>query len=66
MLGNTTVGTRERSIRKSSGHDEQHSRSLHETSGWIANTVACEEARASNPGFFQMVRMERTRIAEEW
>ena len=46
MLGNTTVGTRETSIRESRGYQEQHSRSLHETSGWI--TVACEEAWASN------------------
>ena len=27
--------------------------SLHETSGWIATTVACEEARASNPGWYR-------------
>ena len=44
MLGNTTVDTRETSICKSSGHEAQTCRSLHETSGWIANTVACEEA----------------------
>ena len=43
MFGNTTVGTRETSIRESSGQQEQHSRSLHETSGWIANTVAIQQ-----------------------
>ena len=41
------------SICKSSGHEEQHCRFLHETSGWIANTVACEEAWASNPGWYE-------------
>ena len=40
-------------IRKSSGHEEQHRRSLHETSGWIANTIACEEAWASNPRWYK-------------
>ena len=58
MLGNTTVGLRETSICKSSGHEEQHGSSLQ--SGWIVNAVACEEAWASNPGWYrvQMVRME--------
>ena len=32
MLVNTAVDTRETSIRESSGHEEQHSRSFHETS----------------------------------
>ena len=31
MLGNTTMGTSKTSIRDSSGHEEQHSRSFHET-----------------------------------
>ena len=43
MPCNTTVDTRETSICESSGHEDQHCRSLHETSGWIANTVAHEE-----------------------
>ena len=49
MLGNTTVGTRQTSIRKSSGHKEQHCRSPHETPGWIANTVTW----ASTPGWYK-------------
>ena len=53
MLVNTAVDTGETSICKSSGHEEQHSRSLHETPGWIANTDACEEAWASNPGWYR-------------
>ena len=55
-----TVDTRETSICKSSGHEEQHCRSLHEVSGWIANTVVCEEAWASNSW---MVRTEILNIA---
>ena len=42
-----------RSVGESSGHEEQHCRSLHETSGWIANTVACEETWTSNPGWYK-------------
>ena len=38
MLGNATVDTRETSICESSGHQEQHCRSLYETSGRIANS----------------------------
>ena len=53
MLGNFTVGTRKTSISKSSGHEEQHRRSLHETSGWIANKVACGEPWASNSGWYK-------------
>ena len=52
MLGNTAVDT------ESSGHEKQDCRSFHETSGWIANTVAREETWTSNPG--QMV------TTEEW
>ena len=40
-------------IQQSSGHEVQHCRSLHETSGWIANTAACEETWASNPGWYE-------------
>ena len=39
--------------------------SLHETSGWNANTVTCEEAWAWNLQMVQLVRMERTTTAEE-
>ena len=53
MLGSTTVDTRETSLCESSGHEKQHCRSLHETSGWIANTVACEETWTSNPGLYK-------------
>ena len=53
MRGNTTVDTRETSISVSSGHEEQHCRSLHGTSGWIANTVAREETWTSNPGLYE-------------
>ena len=53
MLGNTTVDTRETSICESSGHEEQHCRSPHETSGWIANTVACEVTWTSNSGWYE-------------
>ena len=66
MLGNTTVGTRETSIRKSSGHEEQHRRSLHETSGWVANTVACEEAWASNPGWYKWYEQGSLRHGDDW
>ena len=40
MPCNTTVDTRETLVGESSGHEEQHYRSLHETSGWIANALA--------------------------
>ena len=43
MLGNTTVDTRITSIGGASGHERQYCRSLHETSGWIANKVARKE-----------------------
>ena len=43
MLVNTLVDTRETSIRESSGHEEQHSRSFHEASGRIAYKSICEE-----------------------
>ena len=50
MLGNTTVDTRETFVSESSGHEKQDCRSFHETSGWIANTVAREETWTSNLG----------------
>ena len=53
MLCNTTVDTRETFVGESSGHERQHCRSLHETSGWTENTVACEETWASNPGWYK-------------
>ena len=34
-------------------HEEQHCRSLHETSEWIENTIACEETCTSNPGWYE-------------
>ena len=43
-------------VGESSGHDEQHCRSLHET-GWIANTVAREETWTSNPGWYEWRRL---------
>ena len=52
-----TVDARETSICESNGHEEQHCRSLHETSGWIANTIICEEAWASNPGWYEWRRL---------
>ena len=42
VLGNTTGA--------SSGYDEQHCRSLHETSGWTENAVARKETLDLNPG----------------
>ena len=51
MLGNTTVDTRKTSVGGASGHEEQHCRSLHETSGWIANTF--DEAWAANLGWYK-------------
>ena len=53
MLGCATVDTRETSVCKSSGHEEQHSRSLHETSGWTENAVARKETWTSNPGRYE-------------
>ena len=45
--------TREKtSIGESNGHEEQHCRSLHETSGWIANAVARKESWTLNPGWY--------------
>ena len=56
MLGNTLVDTRETSICESSGHEEQHCRSLHETSGWIANAFARREIWTSNLGWYEWYR----------
>ena len=63
MPCNTTVDTKETSIFESSGHEDQHCRSLHETSEWIANTVARKETWTSNLGWYDMVQMVTT---EEW
>ena len=69
MLGSTTMGTSKTSICKSSGHEKQHSRSLHETSGLIANAVACEEVWASNPGWYRWYKRyewnERQRLRSD-
>ena len=69
MLGNTTMGTSKTSVCKSSGHQEQHSRSLHETFGRIANTVTYEEAWASNPGWYRWYKLyerkERQRLRSD-
>ena len=43
MPCNTTVDTRETFVGASSGHEEQHWRYLHETSGWLRTTLAREE-----------------------
>ena len=66
MLGNTTVDTRETSISESSGHEEQNCRSLHETSGWIANIVAREETWTSNPGWYERYKWGRLRNDDNW
>ena len=58
MLDNTTVDTREMSICEWSGHEEQHCRSLHETSGWIANAVARKETWTSNHGCYEWFTAE--------
>ena len=44
-------------------HIELRCLAIQTVSGWIANTVACEEAWASNS---LMVRMVRTGMTEEW
>ena len=62
---NTTVDTRETFVGESSGHDEQHCRSLHETSGWIANTVAREETWTSNPGWYEWYEWRRLRNGDD-
>ena len=54
MPCNTPVDPRETFVGESSGHEEQHCRSLHETSGWIAKTVAREETRTSNSGLYEL------------
>ena len=53
MPCNTTMDTRETFVGESSGHEERHCRSLHETSGWIANTVAREETWTSHLGWYR-------------
>ena len=60
MPCNTTVDTRETFVGESSGQEEQHCRSLHETSGWIANAVARQETWTANPGWY--VWYEWTRL----
>ena len=51
--------------RDSSGHEEQHCRSLHGTSGWIANTVAREETWTSNPGWYESYEWGRQRNGDD-
>ena len=53
MPCNTPVDPRETFVGESSGHEEQHCRSLHETCGWIANAVASKETWTSNPGWYE-------------
>ena len=59
MLCNTTF------VGESSGHEEQHCRSLHETSGLIANTVAREETWNSNPGWYEWYEWRRLRNGDD-
>ena len=65
MFCHTTVDTRETFVGESSGHEEQHCRSLHETSGWIANTVAGEETWTPNPGWYEWYEWRRLRAFEQ-
>ena len=65
-LGNTTGSTRETCIRRSSGHEEQTPQ-ISSRNIWMD----CEHSRLRRSlGFeswmVQMVRMQRTRITEEW
>ena len=65
MPCNTTVYTRETFVGESSGHEEQHCRSLHGTSGWIANTVAREETWTSNPAWYESYEWGRQRNGDD-
>ena len=65
MLGNTTMDTRETSICESSGHKEEQCRSLHETSGWTANTIPREETWTSKVLSTRWVPRESTRVAAD-
>ena len=65
MPCNTTVYTRETFVGDSSGHEEQHCRSLHGTSGWIANTAAREETWTSNPGWYESYEWGRLRNGDD-
>ena len=65
MLGNTTMGTSKASILVSSRHERQRCRSLHETPGWIANTVAREETWTSNPGWYEWNKWRRLRNGDD-
>ena len=65
MPCNTTVYTRETFVDDSSGHEEQHCRSLHGTSGWIANTAAREETWTSNPGWYESYEWGRQRNGDD-
>ena len=62
---NTTVDTRETSFCGSSGHKDQHCRSLHETSEWIANTVAREEVWTSKHAWYEMSQRGRLRNGDD-
>ena len=65
MHCNTTVDTRKTFVGESSGHEEQHCRCLHETSGWIANAVARKETWTSNPGRYECYGRGRLRAFEQ-
>ena len=62
-LGKTTVDTRSTSIGGAREHERHHCRSLHETSGLIANTVAREETWTSNPEWYEWGRL---RNGDDW
>ena len=65
MPCDTTVDMRETFVGESSGREEQHCRCLHETSGWIANTVAREETWTSNPGWYEWYEWRRLRNGDD-
>ena len=65
MLGNATVDTRETSICEASGHEEQHCRSLQETSGWIASAVASSDTWTSNLGWYEWYKWGRLRNGDD-
>ena len=65
MPCNTTGYSRETSICESSGREEQHCRTLYETSGWSANAVARKETWTSNPGWYEWYEWERLRNGDD-
>ena len=62
---NTTVDTRETSVCGSSGHKDQHCRFLHETSEWIANTVAREEVWTFKHAWYEKSQRGRLRNGDD-